>query len=276
MRNSSKICRSAENKSRQTLFGNPNFWVQITGRTQFARHNPTHSQLWLVPSRPPASPPEARPPASSSPPRRLASPPPPPVASRSPTATGPVPSLSARSASTRSPPSSSSASSPSSASSARSPRTSRPTSLPVLRRPRPSGGVRGLPRPRQALFEDTNLCAIHAKRVNTHHHAQGHPARTPAASVASAFEFPDLPALVATPRLCSEATSSTTLRCDRPSGLAQTLGLAASLSRRSPIGVDTAPDSSAAANAPHALGLSAPSASGHSGSSHRCFPKCGW
>ena len=113
-------------------------------------------------TRPPASPPEARPPASSSPPRRLASPPPPPVASRSPTATGPVPSLSARSASTRSP-------------------RALIRKLPFQRLVREiaqdfktdlrfqSSAILALQEASEAylvgLFEDTNLCAIHAKRV---------------------------------------------------------------------------------------------------------------
>merc|ERR1711939_641928 len=93
-------------------------------------HNNKHTP-WLEPSRPPESRPVVRHHASSSPPRQPASQPQLPVVSRSLTDTSPVPSPSVRSGDTRSPPSSSSESSPS----------------------------------RVSLFEDTDLAAIHAKRV---------------------------------------------------------------------------------------------------------------
>merc|ERR1712014_443302 len=96
---------------------------------------------WRVPSRPHVSPPEARPQESSSPLRPRGSPPQPSEASRSLTGTDPEPSLFVRLEGTRSPPSSSSGRFPSSA-------------------------VLALQEASEAylvgLFEDTNLCAIHA------------------------------------------------------------------------------------------------------------------
>merc|ERR1711939_1194548 len=91
---------------------------------QSSSNNPS---LWLVPSKPLASPLVARPQESSSPPRPLASLHHPPEVSRSLTDTSLVPSLSVRSVATRSPPSSRSESFPSSVWSVKSPKTSSPT-----------------------------------------------------------------------------------------------------------------------------------------------------
>ena len=139
-------------------------------------------RIWPVQSRPLVSPPEERLPGSSSPLRLPGSPPPPPEESRSPTDTGPELWLSVRSGDTRSPLSSSSGSCPSSVSSEKSPRISKlisdssPLPLALFR-----SVEQTLPTFKSltniylfqeaseaylvGLFEDTNLCAIHAKRV---------------------------------------------------------------------------------------------------------------
>merc|ERR1712107_860846 len=119
-------------------------------------------ETWLVRSRPPVSPPEARRPGSSWPPRPPGSLPPPPEEGRSHICTGLAQSLSVRSGVTRSRPSCSSASCPSRGSSGRSLRTK--TDLRFQ-----SAAIGALQEASEAylvgLFEDTNLCAIHAKRV---------------------------------------------------------------------------------------------------------------
>merc|ERR1712072_928177 len=117
---------------------------------------------WRVPSRPHVSPPEARPQESSSPLRPRGSPPQPSEASRSLTGTDPEPSLFVRLEGTRSPPSSSSGSFPS--------RDFREIAQDFKSDLRfQSSAVLALQEASEAylvgLFEDTNLCAIHAKRV---------------------------------------------------------------------------------------------------------------
>ena len=155
------------------------------------------------------------------------------------------------------------------------------------------------------LFEDTNLCAIHAKRVTIMPkdiqlarrirgertapatilgHARSSACPCPlriqsrnsgSKNVASDRHAATSAARVATPRRRNACTSSPTRLCDFPSGRAHMDGFAASRSRKSPTGGDTAPESNAAANAPHAPESAAAAGLACSGSAQRCRPKCG-
>merc|ERR1712130_793434 len=117
---------------------------------------------WPVPSRQLESPPEERLQGSSSPQRQPENLPPQLEESRNPTDTGPEPSLSVRSEDTKSPPSCSSGSCHSSVWLEKLPKISRDLRF-------QSAAIGALQGASEAylvgLFEDTNLCAIHAKRV---------------------------------------------------------------------------------------------------------------
>mmetsp|Transcript_9243 Transcript_9243/g.38846 ORF Transcript_9243/g.38846 Transcript_9243/m.38846 type:complete len:243 (-) Transcript_9243:2853-3581(-) len=80
--------------------------------------------------------------------------------------------------------------------------------------------------------------------------------------------------LDATPRRCSACTSSPTRLCVLPSARAHSEGFAAMRSRSVCIGGETAPESTAAANAPQPPS-SARMRSARRGNAQRCFPKCG-